>query len=535
MARLAVFAALAVLHTWPLALAPATLTRYDNADAQLNSWILSWVAHALPRDPLHLFQANIFFPEHDTLAYSEHLFVPSLLGAPAAWLGAPPALLHNLVLLAGLLLTGWAVCHVAARWTGDEWAGLLAGSLAAFNAHTLTRLPHVQAMHVEFLPLALLALDDALSRPTVRAALRLAVWFTLQALCSGYLLVLSAVAMAAGAAARPRAFWGARLVPVCSRLVLAAVVAGALLLPFLLPYARVRTEQGLARPVEEVALYSAKPRDYLTTASRVHFDLWSRRFYHANDALFPGIAALALAGVALASGRAWRDERARMLLAIAATGFVLSFGPALPPYRWLHEHLPLLQGLRGAARFGYLALFAIAGLAAYGLAALRARWLAANRGGLAVFAALASLAAVTAEALVAPVEYTPFGGVPAVYTALASADDAVVVEVPVPTAAAIARNAPVVLASTAHWRRLVNGYSGFVPAGYSQRAERLATFPSPASISELGRLGVTHIVVDLDEAPDLPDRLAAMPEFVTVASAPARRIYRLRPPHEVRR
>ena len=35
----------------------------DIGDPLLSTWRLSWVAHQLPRDPLHLFDANIFYPE----------------------------------------------------------------------------------------------------------------------------------------------------------------------------------------------------------------------------------------------------------------------------------------------------------------------------------------------------------------------------------------------------------------------------------------------------------------------------------------
>src|SRR5690348_2221686 len=76
---------LAVVHTWPLALHATRLSRNDNGDAELNEWILAWVAHQLPRDPLHLFEGNIFYPAHDTLAYSEPLIVPAVLGMPLWW------------------------------------------------------------------------------------------------------------------------------------------------------------------------------------------------------------------------------------------------------------------------------------------------------------------------------------------------------------------------------------------------------------------------------------------------------------------
>ena len=158
-ATLALFVLLAIVQTWPLALAPRTLSRNDNADTVLNEWTIAWVAHQLPRAPLGLFDANIFYPERGTLVYSEHLLVPALMGAPLFWLGASPVLVYNLVLLAGFALTGWAAATVVARWTGDWWDGVVSGTILAFNAHTLTRLPHLQAQHGEFLPFALAAFD----------------------------------------------------------------------------------------------------------------------------------------------------------------------------------------------------------------------------------------------------------------------------------------------------------------------------------------------------------------------------------------
>src|SRR6478735_12294003 len=130
---LAVCVLLAILHTWPLALHAGRYSRNDNADTQLNEWIMAWVAHQLPRDPSHLFEANIFYPAHDTLAFSEPLIVPALMGAPLAWLGASPVLVFNLILILGFALTAWAGARLAENWTGDRVASLLGGSMIAFN------------------------------------------------------------------------------------------------------------------------------------------------------------------------------------------------------------------------------------------------------------------------------------------------------------------------------------------------------------------------------------------------------------------
>ena len=94
---LAVFVVLAVLHTWPLVLAPDTLSRNDTADTVLHEWTLAWLAHQIVHDPLHLFDANIFYPDRLTLAYSDHLFIPGIFVAPLIWAGLSPVLAYNLL------------------------------------------------------------------------------------------------------------------------------------------------------------------------------------------------------------------------------------------------------------------------------------------------------------------------------------------------------------------------------------------------------------------------------------------------------
>ncbi len=91
----AVCVVLAIVHTWPLATAPGTLSRNDNGDAQLNEWILAWVAHPLPHAPTHLFEANIFYPAHDVLAFTEPKNVPAMHGTPLAWRCTPTVLVLN--------------------------------------------------------------------------------------------------------------------------------------------------------------------------------------------------------------------------------------------------------------------------------------------------------------------------------------------------------------------------------------------------------------------------------------------------------
>lgn len=489
LAALALFVVLAVFQTWPLASAPGTYCRNDNGDAVLNEWIVAWVAHQIVTDPVHLFDANIFYPERRTLAYSEHMLPQALIAAPALWNGASPVLAFNLALLAGFVLTGWAMAHVVRKWTGSWTAGMVAGSLAAFNAHTLTRLGHLQAQHLEFLPLALLALDRLLQTPRVRHALTLAAWFALQALTSGYFLLFSAVAMVSAAAVRPAEWVGRHARKTVPLLLLAAGVAGLVLLPFLLPYWWVREEQGLVRNIGEVASYSAIPTDYLATGSLLHAKWWSQPFFR-GDALFPGVTAILLVLTALVTGVAVKDRRARMCLAVTVACACLSFGVNFPPYPWLFRHVPLFDGLRAVIRFGHVALLAFAAVAGFGASWWLAR-VASRRTKLAVAAAM--IVAVNVEAWRGPLWYFQYQGIPRIYKSLASAPNAVVAHFPM---SGQVLNARYMLASTLHWKPMLNGYSGYVPRSYGERLQRLGGFPDAAAVEYLRSAGVTHVVVE---------------------------------------
>ncbi len=505
MILLALFAALTAAETWPLATSPAHLSRNDNGDAMLNEWTIAWIAHQLPRDPLHLFDANIFHPEKHTLAYSEPMIVQGLLAAPLIWLGASPVLAYNIVLLTGLALTGWTMALVVASWTGDDYAGVAAGLIVAFNAHTLTRLPHLQAQHVEFLPLALLALDQVLRRPQWSSAVWLAVWFVLQSSTSLYLLVLSAIALLAAALARPEVWLGPPFRSVAPRLALAGGLSIVALTPMLIPYWQLNAS-GFERSLDEVAYYAAHARDYWTTPARLYG--WLGVSGRGLSGLFPGAVALLLALLTfIGRPRPLHDPRIRMVLAVGVAGVVLSFGPVVPGYQFLYSIFPPLQAVRAASRFGYLGIVAVAILAGFGLSTLGRRL--QGRRGLQMAAVGAALALMFLESSAAPIRYEPFQAIRPIYDSPELKSAGAVVELPFPSVDVVSRNASYMLGSTRYFRPLVNGYSGFIPPSYYAHHVQLVGFPDSQSLDALRSLGVTHVLVHLtglsaDQAAMLP-------------------------------
>ena len=220
-----------------------------------------------------------------------------------------------------------------------------------------------------------------------------------------------------------------------------------------------------------------------------------------------------------------------MLVAIGAAGFVLSLGLATPAYGWLFAVFPPMQGLRAAARFGNLFLLALAILGGMGLATLlrgfrleaKGRWLG-----------VALVVLVNIESLRAPMTYQPFNGIPGIYRLLASEPGPVVLaEQPFFPRQGIFLNGPYVLASTAHWRPLMNGYSGYTPDSYQRYADAFWSFPAEGSIQAMKDADVTHVMVHpatfhKDHQAVLP-AIEHRPDFELMAIGPADiRLYRLK-------
>jgi hypothetical protein len=329
--------------------------------------------------------------------------------------------------------------------------------------------------------------------------------------------------------------WRNRARAVLGAFTLAAVTTGAVALPVAIPYRKAADEQGMVRSADNVRQFSASLKGYLAATGRVHASTWSARFLdNPVDTFFPGFVAILLAAAcawrALRSG--WHGWRVVMLIAIGAAGVVLSLGLKTPVYGWLFAVFPPMQGLRAAARFGNLFLLAVALLAGLGLAALRQT----HAGTLGMrAAAIACLLLVNVEALRSPMEYRTFEGIPRVYTLLAREPGPVVLaEIPFYPAHAAFENAEYVLNSTAHWRPLLNGYSGYTPASYRRLAWILWYFPREGTITEMRQAGVTHVMVHParlgNKAHETLEILSRRPDLVMVATSPGQgpRLYEFR-------
>ena len=147
-------------------------------------------------------------------------------------------------------------------------------------------------------------------------------------------------------------------------------------------------------------------------------------------------------------------------------------------YPWFYTHLLPYRGLRVPARFGMLAAMFVSVLAGLGVASVMKRVTSSARCRYA-FVAIATVL-VIAESLNRPfVLRTMPPNIPAVYEWLREAPAGVVVEYPVGgLEGRIGPQDPTYMYySTAHWKPLLNGYSGFAPPSYVRTAGADARLP----------------------------------------------------------
>jgi len=169
---LAAAAVLTAALTYPTAFRLGQVGRVDNGDGKLSIWNVAWVARTLVVDPLHVFDANIFYPNRGTLAYSENNLGAGLLAIPAYWATRNPYAAHNAAMLLGFILSAIGAYYLVRYLTGDRRAAAISAIGFAFCPFVFAHTAHIQLLMTAGLPFTMLAFHRLTDRPTAARALR---------------------------------------------------------------------------------------------------------------------------------------------------------------------------------------------------------------------------------------------------------------------------------------------------------------------------------------------------------------------------
>ncbi len=486
---IALFTVLTILMTWPQGAYLATHA-IEHQDVYFNMWRLGWVAHALG-SPARVFDGNMFYPEERVLTFSDALIVEAVAATPLLWAGVRPVLVHNLVLLGGIVLSGAGMFMLARRFTGSAGAGVAAGMVFAFAPYRFEHYMHMELQWAVWVPWAFWALDRTVETGRRRDGVMTGAFIALQFMSSIYYGVFLATLLGLTAALYLLTQRGQALKRATASLVFGAAIGAALCMPYALPYMETREDMG-GRSPGEIGTYSARPFDYLVaTRENYLYGASAPQRGRAERRLFPGLAAVALALTAVIVS----DPSTRVIIYLLSlvAAFEMSLGIRGYVYPVLYEYVPVFDSLRAPARLGIFVLFFLGVLAAHGYAALEQ----ALRPRLRIVMAVGVCLIMMLEYWVAPLRLVAYPNEPPpLYAWLATQPRGVVVEFPVPAQNALPGNDPhFAYMSTFHWMPTLNGYSGYYPLSYLDHLARLTRFPSTGATQELRRAGVKYVIV----------------------------------------
>jgi hypothetical protein len=484
----------------------------DEGDAKFEAWNVDWVQHALTSSD-SLFDANIFHPTPDTLAYSDTRIAPAVATLPVRWLGASPTTVLNVALYLGVVGN-----FAAAWWAGwtlrrSHLGGAVVGVVYAFGPLPSFFMLHVHMAWRMSLPLAIVGIWRIADRATdeQRDGPDRADWLTWATLAAAALVALGtsiyqAGFLALGVLVTLLVRWR-DLTPRRVGEVFASLAVGALpAVPIVLAHLRVLNSgevasYGLAAVADLSAQVGLVDRRVLLWRGWLGPSTPAERLLLPT---FPGVAPLIGAATGwFAAGREHRHQRT-LGLSLVVLGAVLGFGLSdtgwrrFTPMRLLFE-VPGFNAIRGAGRYWTLALLGLAILCASAVVWLD-RTLRDRGAGSLVRIGVAGvvlalpivegwpdLSDLPAANVTALDERLADGSGAVAYLPLNIADDGIDFISPAEISA--------VFRSTAHHRPILNGYSGTFPESFLQISDDLKTLPDADAIAELKRLDVTDVVV----------------------------------------
>jgi len=526
---LILFVLFSIVLTYPLAFHMDT--GLEIGDPALNAWILAWDVHSILTDPLNIFNTNVFYPfTHNNLAFSEDLFADMLVAFPIIVITKNVILAYNTIFILSFVLSGFGVFLLVDYYLKDKYSAFLAGFAFAFCAFRFSHIGHLQLLTIELIPISILYFDKFIKVNNYKNLSLFYIFYFLQILSCWYyafyltflLGLLIIYNFVINGDFRRKVFDRSFQLKVALLLTLLVVT----LAPIAAPYIEIANEYGAARSLAEVSSNSGDVADYLFAPP---FNMIYGKIYPPSGrawwehSLFPGVSVTILGFYGLLSINNKRNFYLRYMggstqnfyLILAFFAFVLSLGTQLHffghvmninlPYNYFYEYIPGFKSMRAPVRWGVMVTFSLSILAGYGLNKLINHKSNAKR--FTIF--LLCILLILLESIYVPLGYgtAPLGkNIPEVYNWLSNeTSDFAIVELPmiyvdqIQSGIDLYKNTKYMYYSTYHWKKLVNGYSGFTPENYIKIVNTIKSFPSNESIELLHSLGIKYVIVHKDD------------------------------------
>ncbi|MCX6793781.1 MAG: hypothetical protein NTY06_01615 [Candidatus Gottesmanbacteria bacterium] len=503
-------------------------------DPVFYAWNLSHNTQSALHGFKNLLDTNIFYPEGNTLAFSDTLYAQTLFTAPIIILTKNPVLAENLYVLMTFPLAAIAMFLLAYYLTGHALASGIAGIFYAFSIPRLSQIGHIPAVSSQWLPLFFLYLIRYIREGKYKNLLLLFTWYALSIASSVYfgvfLLPLALVTIVSEFIGQTKTI-AARI-----KTSLVFVIPAVLILIILLfPYIRLKAEYPtIKRPLIDTVSHSATLTDYVSVLSTSWLTDIGFPKNTNEHALYPTFTLMILAILSFVL----TDKKDRKVLfsfmLIAITALILSFGPYQDiivgpvklleghmPYYYLYQMFSLFRSVRVPARFSIFVVLGLVVAAAYTLARILKNTRYRHISIIILLLFLAEVWQIGTPSVSIPLQ----NSLPPVYSFLTNIpDDSVIVELPIRLESegltmedqllrqysqvteqdTFALEAYRTYFSSFHGKRILNGYSGYFPNVYHDHIRALSTFPTTESLTMLRKVHVRYILIHAAQYVSVP-------------------------------
>jgi hypothetical protein len=515
---------LTTLYTWPLINKLAVLYN-DVSDYSLVGWILWYNQLSFTSgrifSSIDYFNAFQFYPWGYSLAFSENLFFPALIFAPIYWLTNQLVLSVNTYTFLTFIITFVISFYVFKKFLNAFFPSIIAATVFTFNPLTSAHFPgHTHLLGKFFLPLIFLWGLYFFSKPTIKNAFFLGLFFTLNALSSINFFIISVPFMVLLSLPYLIVNIYQKNFIYFKNLCLSGltlIVFLPILMFFLLPYQQFSQKEGAIRTIDESIFYSAQPIDWFSPfpASKLY---GSFVYSYANLRVgYPQvnysehtlalniipICLFILGAIYLKKKIFAKNPLALYSIIIILVGTMLfTFGPKWEdiflPYYYFNNITHLFEGIRVPTRFQFFFYLPFALIVGYGFIKIK-QLIKINYLLLTIFV----LALIMVENLTAwdmdDVSFlTTNPPIIQEYRNLNFLQDKTVLHIPT-YAESFEKQITYLNLATIHRERLMNGYSGFFPSEWTRLLQSIEQNPDKQTLEKLHALKMDYLIFHKSE------------------------------------
>ena len=509
----------------------------NSIDPVFYAWNLSHNASTAFKSINVQLNTNMFYPLTNTLAYSDTLWGQSFFTNPIIWITHNPVLAENIAVLISFPLAAGAMYLLSFYLTENITASFMSGLFFAFSYPRLAQVGHLPTITSQWLPLYILYLLKFLRDGKRKNLLLLLLWYIISIGASIYfgvfLIPITAIILITDYIRRTRSKLTQEYAKLLKSFLPFVIPFGIILTLLLFPYIRLKAENpDMKRSIDDLTHLRANLTDYISVLPT---SINTAKFLPNNTnehVLYPTLTLIALALLGLLSSKKRNRYYTYTFGAIALVSFILSlgneqsfsFGPFSTgiikmPYYYMYKLFPVFQIVRVPARFGIFVILSLSSLASIGVVAISklkiSKWII----GILLCLFILEVWQYNTPMVLVPTKKT----IPSVYTWISEQPEPMILaELPVSlfyhgdtmenqlykTYDKLNKQDTYALEtyrlyfSSFHNKRMINGYSGFLPDSYNRLTENLENFPSEDSIQTLRDLGVTHVVIHINQYDD---------------------------------